>query len=65
MTGIASSAMRYKTALCDDNTLRLKLIKLAKQHGHYGYCMTAELLRAEGWHVNHKKVERLWREEDV
>lgn len=27
--------------------------------------MIAELLRAEGWHLNHKKVERLWREEGL
>ena len=24
-----------------------------------------ELLGAEGWHVNHKKIERLWREEGL
>ena len=24
-----------------------------------------ELLRIEGWRVNHKKVERLWREEGL
>ena len=24
-----------------------------------------ELLQAEGWRANHKKVERLWREEDL
>jgi len=23
------------------------------------------LLKAEGWHVNHKRVERLWREEGL
>ena len=27
--------------------------------------MIGELLRAEGWKVNHKKVERLWREEGL
>ncbi|MDP5218871.1 IS3 family transposase [Ruegeria sp. 2205SS24-7] len=25
----------------------------------------AQLLRVEGWRVNHKKVERLWREEGL
>jgi transposase InsO family protein len=24
-----------------------------------------ELLEAEGWRINHKKVERLWREEGL
>jgi len=41
------------------------LIRLAKQYGRYGYRKIAELLRIEGWRVNHKKVERLWREEGL
>ena len=40
-------------------------MRLAKQYGRYGYRMIAKLLRTEGWHVNHKKVERLWREEGL
>jgi len=43
----------------------LDLIRMAKQYGYYGYRKIAELLRVEGWHVNHKKVERLWREEGL
>ena len=39
------------------------MIRLAKQYGRYGYRKIAQLLRIEGWVVNHKKVERLWREE--
>lgn len=31
----------------------------------YGYRKVAELLRIEGWRVNHKKVERLWSEEGL
>ena len=41
------------------------MIKLAKQYGRYGYRKIAALLRMEGWEVNHKKVERLWREEGL
>ena len=48
-----------------DDSLRLALVRLAKQYGRYGYRKIAELLRIEGWQVNHKKVERLWREEDL
>ena len=65
VTGIARSTMRYQGAPRDDDALRLELIRLAKQYGRYGYRMIAELLRTEGWHVNHKKVERLWREEGL
>lgn len=45
--------------------MRLALIRLAKQYGRYGYRKIAKLLRIEGWTVNHKKVERLWREEGL
>jgi len=38
---------------------------LAKQYGRYGYRKIAKLLRSEGWVVNHKKVERIWREEGL
>ena len=49
----------------DDDSLRLALVRLAKQYGRYGYRKIAESLRIEGWQVNHKKVERLWREEGL
>jgi putative transposase len=57
--------MHYKPAPQDDDALRLALIRLAKQYGQYGYCKVGELLAVEGWHVNHKKVERLWREDGL
>ena len=41
------------------------MIRLAKQYGKYGYRKVTGLLRTEGFHVNHKKVERLWREEGL
>ena len=43
----------------------LALIRLAKQYGRYGYRKITALLCIEGWSVNHKKVERLWREEGL
>ena len=41
------------------------MIKLAKRYGRYGYRKIAALLRMEGWKINHKKVEQLWREEGL
>ena len=38
---------------------------LASQFGRYGYRPITTMLRAEGWHVNHKRVERIWREEGL
>ena len=64
--GVARSTQRYEASPGNnDDSLRLALIRLAKQYGRYGYRKIAELLRIEGWQVNHKKVERLWREEGL
>ena len=41
------------------------MIRLATQYGRYGYRRITELLRREGWKVNHKRVERLWRREGL
>ena len=41
---------------------RLAMIRLAKQ---YGNREVTQLLHLEGWHVNHKKIERLWGEEGL
>ena len=62
---MARSTQRYKIAPKDDEALRLAMIRLAKQYGRYGYRKITELLRIEGWLVNHKKIERLWREEGL
>ena len=63
--GVPRSSLRYKAKAQDNDALRLAMIRLAKQYGRYGYRKIAELLRIEGWRVNHKKVERLWREEGL
>ena len=63
--GIARSTLRYQALPQNDDGLRLALIRLAKQYGRYGYRKIAKLLRIEGWCVNNKKVERLWREEGL
>jgi len=63
--GVSRSSVHYQAKAQDDVTLRLAMIRLAKQYGRYGYRKITELLRIEGWHVNHKKIERLWREEGL
>lgn len=66
VTGVARSTLRYKAKPEDnDDKLRLAMIRLAKQYGRYGYRKITELLETEGWRVNHKKIERLWREEGL
>ena len=62
--GQARSTQRYEAKISDDEEqLREEIVKLASQYGRYGYRMITGMLRNEGWRVNHKRVERIWREE--
>ncbi len=63
--GVARSSLRYQPRGQDDEALRLAIIRLAKQYGRYGYRKIAELLGVEGQQIDHKKVERIWREEGL
>jgi transposase InsO family protein len=47
----------------DEGALTADIIRLATQYGRYGYKRITALLRSEGWPVNHKRVERIWRRE--
>lgn len=49
----------------DEERLTLRLVELASQYGRYGYRRIMVLLQHEGWNVNHKRVERLWRQEGL
>jgi putative transposase len=49
----------------DEAALTAAIIDWARQHGRYGYRRVTALLRAEGWHCNHKRVERIWRREGL
>jgi transposase InsO family protein len=49
----------------DEDRLRLDMIRLSNRFGRYGYRRITAMLKAEGWRVNHKRVERLWREESL
>lgn len=49
----------------DEERLVADMIALTRQYGRYGYRRIAALLRDAGWHVNDKRVERLWRREGL
>ena len=49
----------------DEPRLVKRITELASEYGRYGYRRVITLLQAEGWWVNHKRVERLWRQEDL
>lgn len=58
--GIHRSVLRYCFRREDDEeALRSDIIRLASHYGRYGYRRIHALLKIEGWHVNHKRVERL------
>jgi transposase InsO family protein len=42
-----------------------RVIELATQYGRYGYRRITALLQREGFKVNHKRVERIWRKEGL
>jgi len=49
----------------DEARLVGRMVELATRYGRYGYRRITALLRREGWVVNHKRVERLWRREGL
>ena len=60
------ATQRYSVTIADDeDLLRSQIIELAKRFGRYGYRRIAALLRMDGWQVNHKRVQRIWREEGL
>lgn len=64
--GQPRSTQRYSKRLADDEELlRQRIVALASQYGRYGYRRVTALLRKEGWVVNHKRVQRIWRQEGL
>ena len=40
---------------------RMAVVRLASQYGRYGYRRVSAMLQWEGWRVNHKRVDCVWR----
>ena len=49
----------------DEESLTEDIVRLATKYGRYGYKRITSLLRVEGWAVNHKRIERIWRQEGL
>ncbi|MCJ2011763.1 IS3 family transposase [Methylobacterium sp. J-076] len=49
----------------DEVALTAAIVALALQYGRYGYRRITALLRRDGWTVNVKRVERIWRREGL
>jgi putative transposase len=61
----ARSTVQYIAVRPPQDALRARLRELAGVRVSYGYPRLTILLRREGWHVNKKRVYRLYREEGL
>ena len=60
-----STQRRRRIVSDDEEALTAAIIRLASQYGRYGYRRITAMLLVEGWVVNHKRVERIWRREGL
>ena len=59
------SSFRYRARRCDDGPLRHRLRELAAERPRYGYRRLHILLCREGVRVNRKRIQRIYREEEL
>jgi putative transposase len=60
-----STQRREPCVAADDAALRGRLRRFSKDRPRWGYRRAHQQLREEGWSVNRKRVQRLWREEGL
>jgi putative transposase len=58
-----STQRREPVIKTDEEPLTQRIVSLACDYGRYGYRRVTRLLVDEGWRANHKRVERIWRQE--
>jgi putative transposase len=49
----------------EEQRLLTRILEIVREHPRYGYRFVTALLRQEGWHVNRKRVYRLWVQEGL
>jgi putative transposase len=60
-----STQRRTRRVRGDEAALTEAIVTLAAEYGRYGYRRITAMLRADGWRVNAKRVQRLWRREGL
>ena len=65
LAGISRSSRRYQASRDGDEVLRERIRELARERQRFGHLRLTALLRREDWMVNHKKVYRICREEQL
>jgi putative transposase len=63
LVALDRNTLRYQSRRADNQGLRARMREIAETKRRYGCPRIYVRLRREGWRVNHKKVERLYREE--
>lgn len=64
--GISRSYMNYKSKRLElDSALIIELHAMKTKYPRWGYKKIHRLLVNEGWKVNHKRIQRLWRQEGL
>jgi putative transposase len=54
-----STQRTVRVVRSDETALTEAVVSLAAEYGRYGYRRITALLRAKGWRVNAKRVERI------
>ena len=62
---VRSTQRRGRPPPSDEPRLVRRMVELAAEYGRYDYRRVTAMLNSEGWQVNHKRVERLWRLEGL
>jgi hypothetical protein len=52
-------------AAIEDQKLMRRIRELARRHVRWGRRLVYRRLRLEGWGVNHKRMQRIWREDGL
>jgi putative transposase len=65
LVNVSTSVYRYRQKPDNDNFLRQRLRELAEQRKRFGSPRLHILLKREGLVINHKRTERLYREEGL
>ncbi|WP_163535850.1 IS3 family transposase, partial [Klebsiella pneumoniae] len=65
LVGVSRRVIRYQPTRGDDAPLRTRLRELAAERRRFGYRRLGYLLAREGMTPNHKKLRRIYREENL
>ena len=65
LTGVSPSVYRYEAERGNDDELRTRMRELAGERKRFGSPRLHIMLKREGLVVNHKRTERIYREEGL